>query len=56
MTPAEFAEAMKNLAEMRDHESAHDYADDLLEKLIAEQLPEFAEGMKHYSSMVRWFA
>ena len=54
MTPEEFAEAMKEIAESDDPECAHSYMDDLMCQLLDDL--GYEEGVKIFLDAEKWYA
>lgn len=56
MSPEYFAKEMEKLLDENDIERGHLDADILLVQLIREHLPQFAEGVRHYEALGKWYA
>ena len=54
MTPEEFAEAMKEIAESDDPECAHSYMDDLMCQFLDDL--GYEEGVKIFLDAEKWYA
>ena len=54
VTPAEFAERMRQIAKTTDPESGHQFADDLLCEVLRSL--GYGEGVKIFEGMMRWYA
>ena len=61
MTPEQFNSRMKSICDREElgqlkTDKAHEQADELLVTLIDEKLPEFADGLRSFEKLYKWYA